>query len=448
MSRVALMGENSVEYISALLNIWNNGDCAVLLDWRIPFGTAVDMMREAGVTHCYIEKRFLRQIKIPLPADLVWITYERNSNTAEELPRELYRKFRVNDSFDEAVVLYSSGTTGKAKGIVLTHFALQTNADAILDYMQPQKNDCMYIAKTLSHSSTLTGELLVALKAGMRLIVGPTIVPPRLVFNNIKKYGVSLICLNPTLLAAYADECTKNKYDLSSLRIIYVSGSVLNDRIYTAAHKAFNGIEIYNVYGLSEAGPRVTAQRADCCQSNSVGKPVKGVEVILVDEKGTPVCCGERGIVHVKTPSRYSGYISGIEKFSSLYRDWLNTGDMGFIDENGELHILDRIDDVIILDSHKIYPSEVQQQIIKNTSITECVVTSVEHKKNIFLGCLYTGASEEVGLIRKLRNVLLPYEVPRYFLKCESLPRTANGKVSFKEAAAILQSAFEKELQV
>lgn len=448
MSRVALMGENSVEYISALLDIWNNGDCAVLLDWRIPFGTAVEMMREAGVTRCYIEKRFLRQIRIPLPADLVWITYERNSNTAEELPRELYRKFRVNDSCDEAVVLYSSGTTGKAKGIVLTHFALQTNADAILDYMQPQKNDCMYIAKTLSHSSTLTGELLVALKAGIQLVVGPTIVPPRLVLHKVEKHRVSILCLNPTLLAAYAEECLKNQYDLSSLRTIYVSGSVLNDRIYTAAHKAFNGIEIYNVYGLSEAGPRVTAQRANCCQSNSVGKPIKGVEVILVDEKGTPVCCGERGIVHVKTPSRYSRYISGSEKFSSLYRNWLNTGDMGFIDENGELHILDRIDDVIILDSHKIYPSEVQQQIIRNTSITECVVTAMEYKENIFLGCLYTGTSEEAGLIKKLRNVLLPYEVPHYFLKCNSLPRTENGKVSVKEAAAILQSAFEKELQV
>ncbi len=121
---------------------------------------------------------------------------------------------------------------------------------------------------------------------------------------------------------------------------------------------------------------------------------------------------------------------------------------MGFIDENGELHVLDRVDDVIILDSHKIYPSEVQQQIIKNTSITECVVTAMEHNENIFLGCLYTGASEEAGLIRRLRTVLLPYEVPHYFLKCNSLPRTPNGKVSVKEAAAILQSAFEKELQV
>lgn len=105
MSRVALMGENSIEYISALLDIWNSGDCAVLLDWRIPLGTAVEMMRQAGVTRCYIEKRFLRQIKIPLPADFVWITYERNSNTAEELPQELYRKFKVNDSCDEAAVL-------------------------------------------------------------------------------------------------------------------------------------------------------------------------------------------------------------------------------------------------------------------------------------------------------------------------------------------------------
>lgn len=449
MGRVALIGENSIKYIEKLLDIWNGGDCAVLLDWRIPFETAVKMMREADVARCYVERRLLEKISTDnniIDGDIELIGYENGFAAAQELPEKLYSAFIPDYGRSEAVVLYSSGTTGKAKGIVLSHFALQTNADAILAYMQPKPDDCIYIAKTLSHSSTLTGELLVALKSRTRLVAGPAVVPPRIIFDNIKKYRVSVICLNPALLSICALEQLKKQHDVSSLRTIYVSGSVLNDKIYALAHEVFNGTEIYNVYGLSEAGPRVTAQRADCCKSNSVGKPVNGVELVLVDECGTPVPRGERGIIHVKTPSIYSGYISGTEKFKPLYRNWLNTGDVGFIDENDELHVLDRIDDVIILDSHKIYPSEVQQQILTNTSVIECVVTAVEHKGNTFLGCLYTGYANQNEIVKNLRGVLMPYEIPRFFVQCEDIPKTANGKISAKKSAEVLKSAYEKEM--
>lgn len=143
---------------------------------------------------------------------------------------------------------------------------------------------------------------------------------------------------------------------------------------------------------MSEAGPRVTAQREGCCSSNSVGKPIKGVEIAIVNEDGTPATDGERGIVHVNSPSRFTGYISGQTKYKSLYKDWLNTGDVGYIDSNGELYIVDRIDDVIILDAHKIYSGEIEKSILELTEISECTVVKVECKNNEFVVCLYVGA--------------------------------------------------------
>ena len=329
MARVALIGENSAEYIETLLDIWNNGDCAVLLDWRIPYQTIIEMMKEARVGKCYIEKQQLDKGFDTLSEEIMFIPFEKNNNYAKYLPNEIYRKFNSNYSSDEAIILYSSGTTGKSKGIILSHYAINTNADAIIDYMKPSADDCIYIAKTLSHSSTLTGELLVALKTHAKLVVAPTIVPPRYILNKINELRVSIICLNPTLLSMFADEYQRSNHKISSLRTIYVSGSILNDKIYAKAQKVFPNITIYNVYGLTEAGPRVTAQRVDCCASNSVGKPIKGVAIAIVDEHGSPVVKGKHGIIHVNTQSQLSGYVSGENKQPSLFKSWLNTGDYG-----------------------------------------------------------------------------------------------------------------------
>ena len=446
MSRVALIGENSIGYVDTLVDIWNNGDCAVLLDWRIPFSTAIEMMIEADVRTCFIENGLFNKFENVIPGSIDFVTYEKQNSSTELLPNCIYEKFHENYGRNEAVVIYSSGTTGKSKGIILSYFAINTNADAIIDYMKPTAEACIYIAKTLSHSSTLTGELLVALKTRTKLVIAPTIVPPRYVLNNINKFGVTIVCLNPTLLSMFADEYERSQYDISSLRTIYVSGSILNDRVYEKAHTIFSHIPIYNVYGLSEAGPRVTAQRIDCCQSNSVGKPIKDVEIKIVNEQGSIVTSGEYGIIYVKTPSIFDGYIVGQNKHNSLYEDWHNTGDVGYIDTNGELHIINRLDDVIIIDSHKIYPSEVEQQIVEQSEVKECAVAKVEFNGNEFIGCLYAGEKEiDRDIKEKLKSKLLVYEIPRFFLRCDVLPRTKNGKVSMREVQACLQKYISQE---
>lgn len=446
MSRVALIGENSIGYISTLIDVWNNGDCAVLLDWRIPFATSLDMMIEAGVQACFMEQGLFDKIDVEIPNSINFITYGKQNNAAEQLPKFIYDKFKENYSYEEAVVIYSSGTTGKSKGIILSHFAINTNADAIIAYMNSAAEDCIYVAKTLSHSSTLTGELLVALKTKTRLVIAPTIVPPRYTLNNIAKYNVTIVCLNPTLLSMFSDQYERKNHDLSSLKTIYVSGSILSDNIYNKAHATFPNTPIYNVYGLSEAGPRVTAQRAECCKGNSVGKPIKGVEVTIVNEQGNCVDNGEYGIVHVKTHSMFNGYITGCPKHVSLCEGWYNTGDIGYVDTNGELHIINRVDDVIIIDSHKVYPSEVEKRILEQNDVKECAVAKVEHNGNEFIGCLYVSEEKIDEVIKsQLKAKLLTYEIPRFFVRCDELPRTKNGKVSMQEVQTRLEKHIEQE---
>lgn len=426
MSRVALIGENSIEYISLLLDIWNSGDCAALLDWKIPIDTAVEMMSEANIQVCYIERKFFDKISSNY-SDIKFIVYDKQKNQTECLTKEIANKYFVRDDSSEAVIIYSSGTTGKSKGIILSHHAINSNADAIIDYMDITKDDCMYIAKPFSHSSTLTGELLVALKCGIKLVVAPTIVPPRYILNKIHEYNVTIICLNPMLLSMCAKEYGKGKYSLSSLKTIYVSGSILNDKEYNLAHKAFEKINIYNVYGLSEAGPRVSAQCAGYNKTNSVGKPIKGVQIILLDDNGNRVGINEYGIIHIKTPSLFNGYVTGKEKNRSLLDGWFNTGDIGFFDDNNELHILGRTDDVVIINSHKIYPTDVEKLILKCVDVNECIVCKSSDEQ---LVCLYVSQNElKTADVKSLYSVLMAYEIPNKYIKVDSLPRTFNGKI-------------------
>ncbi len=103
-----------------------------MLDWRIPIKTAVEMMKEAGIVECHIEKNCLYKISEPILKEIRFVPFEM-SNEISLLPEEIYNNFRANYSIDESVVIYSSGTTGKSKGIILSHYAMNINADAIIN---------------------------------------------------------------------------------------------------------------------------------------------------------------------------------------------------------------------------------------------------------------------------------------------------------------------------
>ena len=200
---------------------------------------------------------------------------------------------------------------------------------------------------------------------------------------------------------------------------------------YNAPKKSFKNANVYFEYGLSEAGPRVSSQKNGNCSIDSVGKPIQDVYITIVNEKGCAVPTNQVGVIHVKTPSKYSGYVSGETKFKSLYNNWLNTGDIGFFDEYDELHVINRIDDVINIDAHKIYPSEVEEAILSLCGVKECAVVELENSQIKFLACLYVGdivAEREIRV--HLKKLLPAYEIPQRFICCHQIPCTINGKRS------------------
>jgi len=445
-SRIGLIGQNSIEYIELILKIWNNGDSIALIDWRTPFETVLHLLDEAHVTTCYIEKSVYQNYSTERPNKVEFLLYNASSHLTQLLPDDISNQFLPNYTNKEAVIIYSSGTTGGAKGIILSHYAINTNADSIIEYMQPNSTDCMYLVKTISHSSTLTGELLVALKSKARLLIAPIIVSPKIVFRNIHNYGVSILCINPTLLKIYNQELKRREYDFSNLKKLYISGDILNFQNIITAKKTFSDVQIYNAYGLSEAGPRVTVQNEDCKSLSSVGKPLKDIEIQIREPDGKLQKDCKEGVVWVKTPSLFSGYVVGQRSYANVVEGWLNTGDIGILDDNNELHILGRIDDVIIIDAHKIYPSEVETAIISTFDIYECVVLDIVYNDKQFLCCLYAADQDYKNMRTKLSKVLLPYEIPLFFVR-GTIPKNKNGKTSRNEAKKYLNLLFIEKLR-
>lgn len=153
-------------------------------------------------------------------------------------------------------------------------------------------------------------------------------------------------------------------------------------------------------------------------------------------------------MIHVNTPSLFAGYISGLSKQVSVYNGWLNTGDIGYIDVNGELRIVGRQDDVIIIDSHKIYPSEVEKQVLRIPSVTECAVVGIQIEDDIFLGCLYVGNAKIPDLRRLLGDSIPAYEIPKLIAESNKIPKNRNGKIDKKEVCKVISTICVKEKMI
>lgn len=135
--RIGLVGDNSIGMIEQVINIWNNGDCVVLVDWRIPYNSIIEMLESVNVKKCYIEKKILDSINQKIEGKtLEFVPYISTDNRMTAIPTELYNKFQSNYSNSEALILFSSGTTGKSKGVVLSHYAINSNADEVFKYME------------------------------------------------------------------------------------------------------------------------------------------------------------------------------------------------------------------------------------------------------------------------------------------------------------------------
>lgn len=436
MEYFGIIADNSPEYVKTILKIWNEGGCVVPIDWRIPNSVAIELLLKCGVKQCYIDKTQAQHKTDFLKNGITLIDLTSGLTNAVLLSKEIYNIFENRYSKEDAVVLFSSGTTGETKGIVLSHYAIQTNADAIINYMRPEMNDCIYIMRSLAHAAGFIGEMIVGLKLCCKLLVSPTVISFKQIIKNINEFGVSIVCLNPSLLNLLLSICKKYYIDLGNqLKVIYTMSAKTSYSLINAAQNEL-GVPVLNVYGLTELGPRVTAQTLDSNNyyPNCVGRPIKGVQIRIVDfdsQQELPVF--QKGLIEVKSPSLLTRYVGSNCQFNNTR--WFQTNDVGYVDAEGNLYVLDRYDDMVICGGHNVFLSSIEDTIEKFDGIESNICFSIPNKlfgKKII--CLYISILEDSDCEQSLKKYcyskLAPYEVPSKFIKVLEIPSTINGKRS------------------
>lgn len=336
---------------------------------------------------------------------------------------------------DVAVILYTSGTTGQPKGVMLTHRNLYSNAAAavMLAEESGEEPGTTLGVLPLAHIYGFTMANTLFLRGGSMVILPKF--DTRLVFEAIQRYHIERFSAVPAMIYALATAPEAEEYDLSSLEAVGSGSAPLPVSLMEAFKKRF-GADIYEGYGLSEAAPTVSAhRRGETIKPGSVGRAFPGVELRIADEQGNPLATGEIGELLVRGENITPGYYRNEEATRATIRDgWLHTGDVAKLDEDGYLYIVDRKKDLILRGGFNIYPRDLEELISRHPAVAEVAVVGVPSERmgeEVVAVVVRNEDSDitEAELLAFCQERLAKYKTPRSVLFVDALPRNGVGKI-------------------
>lgn len=339
---------------------------------------------------------------------------------------------------DIAACLFTSGTTGKPKGALLSHSNLVFDVRASTERIQMDSRDQHLCVLPLFHSFALMATLLCPLYTGGSIVVLPQF-HPDLVLQKITSKKITFFCGIPTMFASLLSVLEKpNNYDLQSLRYCLTGGAptpVKLMQIYEEKYK----IGILEGNGPTETSPVAYVNPPELRKLGSVGPPLNGVRVIIVDDTDRELPAGEIGEICIKGPNVMQGYLKLPEATAEAIKDgWFYTGDIGRVDEDGYVYILDRKKDMIIVGGLNVYPREIEECLLGHPGVAEAAVIGMSEELRgevpLALVVLKDGATTTAEkLIFYCRRMLANFKCPRQVIFVDSLPKTATGKVDKKQ---------------
>ena len=338
---------------------------------------------------------------------------------------------------DIAVTMYTSGTTGRPKGVVLTHRNLISNARSARRANTDEElaGEVQLAVLPLAHSFGLLVSN-VAYLSGATLVMHPRF-DTTAVLSAIERYRISGFAGVPAMFVALLYTPDTEKYDTSSLQNCVCGSAPLPLAILEGFEHKF-GCPILEGYGLTEATTALTGHKVDMPRKpGSVGKPIDGVEVLVVDENDQPVPVGEVGEVIARGPNIMKGYYNMPEETAAVLRNgWLHTGDMGRFDEDGYLYIVERKKDLIIRGGFNIYPRDVEEVLNRHPAVIESAVIGIpsERMGEEVKAFVVTRSDVDAETLKDYcRESLANYKTPSEIEFVNALPRNIVGKIDKKE---------------
>jgi long-chain acyl-CoA synthetase len=339
---------------------------------------------------------------------------------------------------DTAVILYTSGTTGRPKGAELTHANLRRNAEAVIRIFGVGADDVILGALPLFHAFGQTCALNASIGAGACLSLIARFDPVR-VFEIIARDRVTVFEGVPTMYSALLGRAD-DAGDVSSLRVCVSGGAALPVEVLRSFEETF-GCIVLEGYGLSETSPVASFNHPDReRRAGSIGTPIEGVEMKAVDEHGEEVAQGEVGEIAIRGHNVMKGYWQRPDATADAISadGWFRTGDLARIDEDGYFFIVDRKKELIIRGGYNVYPREIEEVLYEHPDVREAAVIGIPHAE---LGeevgaavALRSGSETSPADLRNyVKSQVAAYKYPRHVWIVDELPKGATGKIQKRE---------------
>jgi long-chain acyl-CoA synthetase len=339
---------------------------------------------------------------------------------------------------DTAVILYTSGTTGKPKGAELTHHNLRRNVEVSVSLFDMGAGDTIFAGLPLFHSFGQTCTMNAAIYGGATITLLPRFDPGK-ALEVIERDRCTVFEGVPTMYGALLNHPDREKYDVSCLRVCASGGASMPVEVMRGFEDAF-GCKVLEGYGLSETSPVASFNHPDRERKpGSIGTPIEGVEMKVVDDDGNEVATGEIGEILIKGHNVMKGYWNQPEATAEAIKDgWFASGDMAKVDEDGYFFIVDRKKELIIRGGYNVYPREVEEVIYEHPDVREVAVVGVPHAE---LGeevgaaiALKDGAQVDVEELKAfVKDQVASYKYPRQIWLVDELPKGPTGKILKRE---------------
>jgi len=446
--RIGLMLPTSGAFPLALLGTWLAGRTAVPLNYLLSPEELTHVIEDAELDFVITAGPLLEHIdRRQLPETLEWLEIEK-LETGGLPPLRLPPR---PGSESLAVLLYTSGTSGRPKGVMLTHGNLEANIRGAAACAGIRQARTFLGVLPQFHSFGLTGLTLLPLALGARTIYTARFVPRRLI-KLIQEHRPEVFMAIPSMYGAMLGVKQAEPDALASLRFPVSGGEALPAATFEAFETRF-GIRILEGYGLTETGPILSWSTPEHFRRSSVGRPLANVRILVVDDTDRPVPCGEEGEILAAGPNVMAGYYNLPEETGAVLaflpdpaaeapagdegpplRRFFRTGDMGRLDEEGYLYVTGRKKEMLIIGGENVYPREIEEVLNRHASVAASGVVGRQDSTRGEVPVAYVELAEgadfdDQALRQHCREHLAGYKVPREIHLLESLPRNASGKV-------------------
>ena len=440
--RVGLYCLNGAAFVAAYLGILKAGAVVVPLNLLVSHAEKVFILEDAGAKGLLHHAAFAEQAGF-LQAEVPGLAFALRVDEALEGPWQAGLPppaIEFNPDQDLAAILYTSGTTGKPKGAMLSHGNLLANVAAVQQAMQWRPGgDTVLVVLPMFHAFAATVGVLSPLLCGCAIAPLPRF-EPELVARTIHETQATIFLGVPSMFSLLLRLKPERALWLASLRFCISGGAALPVEVLRRFEIQF-GVKIYEGDGPTECSPVTCVNPVGgLSKPGTVGLPLPGVDMRIVGEEGVePLPLGEVGEIAVRGPNVMQGYWKQPEASAEVFRDgWFLTGDMGTQDEDGYFAIVDRKKDLIIVNGMNVYPRMIEEVLYRYAAVREAAVVGEPNDLHGEIPVAYValdapGSADEAALRAHCRVHLGHFQVPRKIFILPELPKTATGKLLKRE---------------